>query len=57
MAVEKYAALGKPKTLSNFSTATTIEFGSKFHQGLLRREGDETTVNGVTVNLMLIMRP
>ena len=28
----------------HFSTATTTKFCGKFHQGLLRREGDETTV-------------
>jgi hypothetical protein len=43
MAVEKDAVLRKNKTLFPFSTATTTKLASKFHQGLLRREEDETT--------------
>ena len=44
MAVEK-ALRWKAHNAFHFPTATTAaKFGSKFHQGLLSREGDETTV-------------
>jgi hypothetical protein len=40
----KDADAWKAENAFHFSTATTTEFGRKFHQGLLRREGDERTV-------------